>query len=124
MVVSDNSGMVKKLTALQHEFHQQLPDKIAEIKFQWQKLANAEPCEITLEDLHRMIHGLAGSGGTFGAEAISTTARELERRLMTFLKNPSKNPPYSKPDQLKIYELIKKLKQAIEEWEPSRIPYI
>lgn len=124
MVVSMKSDIANKLSALQKEFHQQLPGKIAEIESQWEELSKGYPCDITLEDLHRMVHGLAGSGGTFGAENISKAAKDLERMLMALLTRPAQTPPFSNSIQQEAHEFIMKIRQAMDDWKPSDMPYI
>lgn len=43
-----------------------------------------------LEDLHRMLHSLAGSAGTFGMPALSQQARAIEHRLQDLVERPSR----------------------------------
>lgn len=40
-----------------------------------------------LDELHRLLHSLAGSAGTFGFEALGLRAREIERRIVALIAN-------------------------------------
>jgi len=123
MPTHGESEVTKKLTVLQKKFHQQLPGKIAEIECMWEEVANDEDATLTLKEFHRLIHSLAGSGGTFGATSISKTAQDLEFMLMGLLDNPEITPPFSGDIQQKANDLILKIRQAINEWAPSDTPY-
>ena len=123
MVTSSKSEVANELAELQQMFHQQLPDKIVEIEKLWRAIADAEPGQGILDDLHRMAHSLAGSGGTFGAIAVSATARELEQALK-LINNGIETLSVSIQTQQQIDELVAQLSQAADQWQPSVVPYI
>lgn len=124
MAVSSKSDVVKKLAALQLTFRQQLPGKIAEIERLWEMFGKDETNKTKLADMHRMAHSLAGSGGTFGAVAISAVARELEQIFKSLLNEADLPQPLSNEVQQQIDELLSRLSQAAGNWQPSDIPYI
>ena len=85
MSVSRSSDVAKKLAALQQSFKEQLPEKVSEIKRLWSSFSQNTTSDAALADVHRMAHSLAGSGGTFGAVAVSTVAKELEQVFKSLL---------------------------------------
>ncbi len=86
MAVSSKSDVAVKLAALQMKFKQRLSGTMAEIERLWETLCQNDASNTNLVELHRLIHNLAGSGGTFGAMTISTVARELVQPLKSLLK--------------------------------------
>lgn len=84
----------EKISRLRENYLENLPHKIAEIEAMWQKFVHSTSEQlIVLKQLFHLVHTLTGSAGTFGAEEISTSARQLEDVLKTFLERghlPSK----------------------------------
>lgn len=71
------AGIQERLAALRQEYLRQLPDKIHLALRTWNDyLAGRDPSHLTT--LHRLTHSLAGSGATFGCEAVSQAARHFE----------------------------------------------
>lgn len=124
MAVPNGPDVVKKLTALQLVFQQQLPAKIAEIENLWRAFGKDKTDDSNLADLHRIVHDLVGSGGTFGAMAVSTVARELEQELKSLLDECDSAPSVASAIQLRADELLSQLRQVADEWQPSDVPYI
>ncbi|MDH5387574.1 MAG: response regulator [Gammaproteobacteria bacterium] len=123
MNIPSESNVASKLALLQQSFMQQLPDKISKIKHLWEMFGQNQ-AEANLAELHRMAHSLAGSGGTFGAVAVSTMARELEQMLKPLLDEPDRTLPISDDMQQQINEALRQLKQVAGSWAPSEIAYI
>lgn len=74
----DNAArMQAQLQALRDSYAAQLPEKIQQIWETWSALQNGWSDEYLLA-LHRMAHGLTGSGATFGFTRLSVAARTLE----------------------------------------------
>ena len=70
------------------DFARQLPERVREAQSHLQAaLANPED-EIPLCELHRVVHKLAGSCGTFGLRDIGDTARGIEEQLDVLLAEP------------------------------------
>lgn len=61
------------LEALSAEYRRELPAKLQEISDLWTTRR--------MKELHRALHTLAGSAGTFGMPELSATAREAEDYL-------------------------------------------
>jgi chemotaxis protein histidine kinase CheA len=76
--MNDKQQLLKQqIEAVRLAYAKELPNKIATIKADWQQF-KSQPTEQTLQELRRKIHGLSGSGATFGFEEISRVARTLE----------------------------------------------
>lgn len=124
MVTPNESEVANELAELQQLFHQQLPIKITEIKSLWVTIISDKSNTENLVSLHHMVHSLAGSGGTFGAVAVSTVARELEQSIKSLVNEPDQTHSFSDQIQQQLDDLVTQLSQVAEKWVPSAIPYI
>lgn len=101
---------------MQQAFQKQLPEKVALIEESWSTLDGQGSDDHSVAELFRMVHSLAGSGGTFGALGISALAKSLEIQLKPILdqENNKKQPRPPLEPELKqqIGKLIGQLKEA------------
>ncbi len=97
-----------KLQAIRKAYIKKLPGKLKEIQQSWQSLQGDANKATPLNELHRLVHSLVGSAGTFGFERLSTEARVVERALKAQLE--SEQPP-SEGDWAKIDGMIAALAQ-------------
>ena len=123
MTVSGKTDVVRKLAALQQSFKKQLPAKIAEIVSLWELLQKNSATHQDLILLHRLTHTLAGSGGTFGATAVSSFSKELEQVLKSALANKNQILPLSNDRQKTINTLLECLVDVAESWQPVEPSY-
>ena len=80
-MASISEKLRKQLSALTEEYVRQIPQRIKEIDDIYQELMrHPEDLEI-YKNLRLQVHKLAGSGATFGFDAITTSARTLEHHL-------------------------------------------
>jgi periplasmic divalent cation tolerance protein len=70
---------------LREYFAGRLPERLAEIEEACRAAQEAGFTGEPLRTFHRLVHSLAGAGGTFGFPEVSETARGLERLLKTGL---------------------------------------
>lgn len=77
---ADKNNFEEHLKKLKNEYAQQLPQKITALIADWQSLQQQWTTEKAI-NLHRNIHSLIGSSGTFGFIELSKKARELEVQL-------------------------------------------
>lgn len=92
----------ERLAALRQEYLRQLPEKIRQLRQSWsQHLAGGEDLS-HLVVLHRQIHSLAGSGATFGCDAISQAARRFEIFVKHLLDNGLEPSP-TQQEQARAY---------------------
>lgn len=82
-----NQQRLDKLNALCRDYSQQLPQRIQDIKLLWMTLSGDENKPELWQGLHRLVHGLAGSAGTFGYTQISEKARILEHHIQQLMDN-------------------------------------
>ena len=82
----DFSEFQQKLQELWEVYSAQLPAKLAEIERRWKALRAGEWSAAELQDFHRLVHGLAGSAGTFGYTQLGEKARLLEQALKPIVK--------------------------------------
>lgn len=73
-----------QLQALRAAYCAQLPARIAEIETAWQSLRR-QPDTVVLQELHRKVHSMAGSAGTFGLPELGQAARAIEQHLKALL---------------------------------------
>lgn len=79
----------ERFAALEREWRQLLPGKLAEARQRMGALRAAPGDKEALEELHRLLHTLAGSAGTFGLPALGEAARGVENQLTRVLDLPS-----------------------------------
>jgi HPt (histidine-containing phosphotransfer) domain-containing protein len=70
------------------DFARQLPERVQEAQAHLQAALANPGDEIPLCELHRVVHKLAGSCGTFGLREIGDTARGIEGQLDAILAAP------------------------------------
>ena len=89
-MTSEKSSFELHLEKLKGEYKIQLPQKIGAIASDWQSLVvKWEPENII--KLHRNVHSLIGTSGTFGFGDISKTARKLEELFKDLLGQKDEN---------------------------------
>jgi diguanylate cyclase (GGDEF)-like protein len=74
-----------ELAKLREDYLSKLPGELAELAQVASALMCSEGERPILEDLHHRLHRLAGSGGTFGLNALSAQSRVQERMVKTWL---------------------------------------
>ena len=119
----------KKLQELQGQFKLQLSKKVTDIADLWQDLLSESGKYEDLDNMLRMSHSLAGSGGTFGAVAVGTIAHELELILQPLsveqnLPDQSDRPSVNDSTQQQVEQLLAQISQTAEDWNPSSVPYL
>jgi diguanylate cyclase (GGDEF)-like protein len=75
----------QQLAKLKAEYLLQIPHKLAAIASDWEQLKTTRDAE-TLCTLHRNVHSLIGTSGTFGFTELSKAARVLETTLKPLLE--------------------------------------
>ena len=98
--MSHKPNFEENLQRLKNQYAAQLPEKISAITDDWLQIKNTWTQEIIIR-LHRNVHSMIGTSGTFGFSVLSTYARELETALKPFIQAPP--PSGDLPD---IYPLI------------------
>jgi len=82
------SSVNDALRELRERYHKSLPAKLDEIGALWEAVQLAEiPDAEMVQTLYRHVHGLTGSGATFGLTALSNTSRILEATIKRDLAN-------------------------------------
>ena len=110
-----------QLITLQKNFKGTLSGRIEKIQHLWNFLQqeSVEPLE-KLHEIHLQAHSLAGSGGTFGAVAVSKMAKALEEVCKEVIDNVQSFESARSIIQTKL----DKLHQVASDWEPNDVPYI
>lgn len=76
-----------QLRALRMEFVSNLPSRLAMLREAMESLRGGDSDPLrSVDELHRISHGLAGTGTSFGFRAITDTARHLERFVQPFTR--------------------------------------
>jgi HPt (histidine-containing phosphotransfer) domain-containing protein len=73
------------LKRLQQEFAGQLPARLQEARLRLDACLAAPGEDGLLRELHRVLHKLAGSAGTFGMAGVSDQAQDIEDLLLALL---------------------------------------
>lgn len=102
-------SLQKALHALEVVFAAKLPSKLLEIETAFNQVVKQPTDKEALSLLHRLLHTMAGSAGTFGFDEVGMRARELEARL----KSPLAGTPWRHTEfQQFSYDLISYLEQS------------
>lgn len=78
--------LLEKLQVHHRAFAAQLPEKMETIEGLWHALVEERWSLDTLSTLHRMVHSLAGSSGTFGLPKVGDAAHALEIFLVALAR--------------------------------------
>lgn len=85
MAPDHKQEVLEKLAQLREEYRASLPVELAAIALESRSLRDT-PSPDQLQNIHRRLHKLAGSAGSFGFPQLSVRARELEIVLQNWLK--------------------------------------
>ncbi len=77
------------MKVLGEKYANQFPSRMVEIKSLWVKIADKESDRDALDELYRLVHGLAGSGATFGFSQLSEAAKQCECVLLAGIDSGS-----------------------------------
>ncbi len=68
------SDLEARLAEIKQAYQAELPNKVSDLKAVWNGVEAEHWGADRLQELHRLIHGLTGSGATFGFEHLSFRA--------------------------------------------------
>lgn len=88
MSEGDNRHVLEdKLRALNALFIARLPERMREIELAWQHCEQEPLKREHWSILHRLLHTLAGSGGSFGFADLSMQAQAIEKSINSLLES-------------------------------------
>lgn len=100
----------EKIKVLQENYQKSLPDKMNIIEKMWLKASQSWHYD-DLKNLHREVHKISGSAGSYGFTAIGEVAHEVELQLQSVLENH-----YSADEKRVIIDrLITRLKRTTDD---------
>lgn len=106
----------QQLNALREAYAQQLPDKMKQLEQTWRLLILGQWTTEGFKALYRQVHGLAGSGATFGYARVTDTARAVELYIKPLL---DQEPMPCDADLLKINALLGELRKVCAQPDQS-----
>jgi chemotaxis protein histidine kinase CheA len=80
-----------KFAALRRDWRAQLPAKLAAMSASMDACLASPQDATALEDLHRQLHTLAGSAGTFGMDELGRQSRAVEHELDAVKAQPARD---------------------------------
>lgn len=104
------SSVENKLTALRTAYINDLPIKFSEIERLWLIMAGPHWQGIHTQELHRLLHSMAGSGTTFGAPEVSHIAQQLEQRFKLII---SENRNATAQERADMSDVFRELDRAV-----------
>lgn len=119
MTDAEPNKRMNKLKALRQSYSSQLPKRMVDIELAWQSLVRGDKTIELRQNFHHLVHGLAGSAGTFGYMDISEKARTLEHSIQFLVDNESSQP---RALMIQIAKNIDELSHAIEHDQPTALP--
>ena len=124
MARAKEPGVQLKMSVFQEEFKKHLDSKVTTMYCLWVSSRQDGSLQDSISELIRMAHSLAGSGGTFGAMAVSTISGELEKTLKLVVTANDLSTQQTNQLHQNIESLLGQLKEAGDKWHPTNIPYI
>jgi len=104
-----------KLNAMQETFKVGLPARLIEIQKIWETVQTGADVSESLVILHRLVHTLTGSAGTFGYQQLSHDSRALEILLKGLIGHEDVNfGESSRQIQEMIYSLVEVARSGAE----------
>ncbi len=120
-MINSTAEFQEKIRLLAVSFAEKLPEKVEQIDESWKQLQGEWDTQ-TLQTLHRLVHGLTGSGKTFGFPNLSIVARTLEQILKGLLQESLNADEQQKTEiQKNITELQSIANVANQEFNPKTI---
>jgi HPt (histidine-containing phosphotransfer) domain-containing protein len=111
-MASEKSSFELHLEKLKSEYKVQLPGKMEAIASDWNQLNKQWSPELMVL-LHRNVHSLIGTSGTFGFIDISKAARELETQLKPLINSHENENKISHELEKSVNAALAKLNQLI-----------
>ena len=74
-----------RLNELNDKFAASVPSTMARLREARVRFVSAQPDKALVEELHQMLHTIAGSAATFGFRVLGQQARQLEQRLRVLM---------------------------------------
>jgi HPt (histidine-containing phosphotransfer) domain-containing protein/CheY-like chemotaxis protein len=115
---SPQETLQDKLAALRKVYAEQLPAKLADVEAAWLDASKSAGGGAGFSVLHRLLHGLTGSGATFGFAALSDAARVAEIATKALLEQ-EEAPSAAQLEQLGAQ--LAALKRAAAKPEQSKV---
>lgn len=84
-MAEQHAAIAAAIENLRQEYLAKLPQEMSELAHMASALAGPGNVQPVLESLRRRLHRLAGSGGTFGLDALSEQSRALEETVREWL---------------------------------------
>ncbi len=100
------------LKRTQRQFGKRLARDVASIADIWRRVEAGEPAADDLPTLVRLVHGLAGSGATFGYPAVSKVGQDLEAAVSPIAETQK---PVTARQRKHVAELLVSLRHAARE---------
>lgn len=88
--VSPPADLQQAIELFRAQFAQQLPQRLAEADTALAACRAAPGNDDAVRELHRVLHRLAGSAGTFGMPAFGDRCRALELQLEDLMQRPGR----------------------------------
>jgi HPt (histidine-containing phosphotransfer) domain-containing protein len=80
-----DEAFFSRLNALNDKFAASIPATLARLRAQRAGFNPAAPSDAVVQELHQMLHTIAGSAATFGFRSFGQQARSLEQRMRVLM---------------------------------------
>lgn len=105
-----------KLETLRQSFVAQLPTRFTDIDTAWQQVLAGDGDQAALATVHRLVHSLTGTAGTFGMMELSEHARATERLLKGMV---AQQDALAAPERDQVATMIAQLRDYVDGPEPA-----
>lgn len=108
--MSDDERLINALRALRQDYLSEAPTRVAELRAELQRLESGDMDG--LRNLERLLHRLAGSGGSYGLPVVTERARAGEQDARAILASGSA-PSSAEVERLRAH--VEAVSQAFAE---------
>lgn len=79
--LKENLDSQTRLNELTRSYVSGMPNRITGIEITWHNLVHQHWCKEKAQELHRTLHSLTGSSGTYGFQEVSNLSNSIEHRI-------------------------------------------
>ncbi|MEO5377383.1 MAG: diguanylate cyclase [Magnetococcus sp. DMHC-6] len=121
-----SSTMQDRILQIRKQYLHQLPERLAALRQLYMELRVGAQNRAVLETLHRLLHSLKGTSGSFGLSALQSSAMTAEKRVLAAMQSSGycldESGIQSLLDDLSELELVQKV--ILEETVASNRHYL
>lgn len=102
--MTDDAELMRVLAGLREQYLAEAPERLAALRDAVDRARTGD--DAALPELRLLLHRLAGSGGSYGLQAVTDAARAAEQEVHGLLGSPS---PLPMNDATRLLDLVERV---------------